>query len=339
MPPHSSSRAAHVLAIAVFIVGLTACSDDDTASSSGSQSAATTTTAKSPGGVFTLLSYNVAGLPQEISEVSPKANIPLISPLLDDYDLVLTQEDFDWWAPDGLAAGLDFTNYHQRLGAATTQEHRSERHPGPQAVGLSPDRAPLLGDGLGVLSRFPIAGTDRVPWTGCFGGFDTSDGGAADCLAMKGFLFTRVTLAEGVEVDVYDVHGEAGGSATDQQLQADDYTQLAAYIAEHSDGRAVIVAGDTNLHTDNEHPDGAQGADTEIWATFLDATGLTDGCAATECDGPGRIDKVAFRSSTGVDLDVTEFAFVPERFKDPAGLDLSDHEPLTATFEWKATTP
>ncbi|HNI35822.1 MAG TPA: endonuclease/exonuclease/phosphatase family protein [Microthrixaceae bacterium] len=339
MPPHRSSRTAGVLAVALLTVSLAACSDDDPASSSGSQSAAATTAVEAkPGGAFTLLSYNVAGLPQEISEVSPKTNIPLISPLLDEFDLVLTQEDFDWWAPDGLAAGLDFTNYHQRLGAATTQEHRSERHPGPEAVGLSAERAPLLGDGLGVLSRFPIAETDRVPWTGCFGGFDTSDGGAADCLAMKGFLFTRVTLADGVEVDVYDVHGEAGGSATDQQLQGDDYTQLAAYIAEHSDGRAVIVAGDTNLHTDNEHPDGAQGADTEIWKTFLGATDLTDGCDATDCDEPGRIDKIAFRSGKGVDLDVTEFAFVPERFKDPAGADLSDHEPLTATFEWNAAT-
>ena len=50
-------------------------------------------------GDFTVLSYNVAGLPQEISTVNPQEHIPLISPLLNDYDVVLTQEDFDWWVP------------------------------------------------------------------------------------------------------------------------------------------------------------------------------------------------------------------------------------------------
>jgi len=46
---------------------------------------------KQPVGEFTTLSYNVAGLPQEVSQVNPKDHIPLISPLLNEYDIVLTQ--------------------------------------------------------------------------------------------------------------------------------------------------------------------------------------------------------------------------------------------------------
>ena len=139
-------------------------------------------------GRITLLTYNVAGLPQEISGENPSTNIPLISPKLEAYDLVLTQEDFDWWVP--ALDTLDFVNYHDRLRAQTTFPWATAQHPGPAAVGIDgsdPERPmPLVGDGHGVLSRFPFDGTDRVPWEHCYGGIDTSDGGAGDCLAMKG---------------------------------------------------------------------------------------------------------------------------------------------------------
>ncbi|MCB0988447.1 MAG: endonuclease/exonuclease/phosphatase family protein [Microthrixaceae bacterium] len=291
------------------------------------------TEATGEGGEFLALSYNVAGLPAEISKEHPDVNLPKISPLLEEFDLVLTQEDFDWWGE--LAGGFDFVNYHDRLRADVTHEYRSTKHPGPDAVGLDTSLrpAPEVGDGLGTLSRFPIEEVARVPWTNCFGGMDTSDGGAADCLSMKGFSHTHLTLADGVVVDVYNLHGEAGGSPRDQELQADDYEQLAAYIAEHSKGAAVIVAGDTNLHTDNEHPDGSQGADIEIWDKFLEATGLTDSCTATECDDPGRIDKFAYRSGKGVDLEILTRRFRTD-FVDAAGDDLSDHQALEVRFRW-----
>lgn len=333
------TRTAAALAVAGLLsLSAAACSNDDPGAE-GAQSgvpapSSTTTRPTSDGGSFTLLSYNVAGLPQEVSKESPATNLPLISPLLDRYDVVLTQEDFDWWAPDGLAADLDFTHYHQRLRADATQPYRTGRHPGPEAVGLRADRDPQIGDGLGVLSRFRLGETERVPWVDCFGGFDTSDGGAADCLAMKGFLRTELTLADGAVVDLYDLHGEAGGSDTDQALQSDDFAQLAAYILDHSEGRAVIVAGDTNLHTDTEHPDSKAGQDIEIWDAFLEAVGLTDACTATRCEEPGRIDKVAYRSGGGVDLVATKHHFEAERFRDGAGEDLSDHQPLLVAFRW-----
>ena len=67
-------------------------------------------------------------------------------------------------------------------------------------------------------------------WDGCFGGFDTSDGGAADCISQKGFSVAVTEPAPGVFIDVYDLHGEAGRTTTDLELQAADYVQLAAYI-------------------------------------------------------------------------------------------------------------
>ena len=285
-------------------------------------------------GTFTVLTYNVAGLPQEISKVHPQTNIPKISPLLNAYDVVLTQEDFDWWLPGGLAAGLDFTQYHQRLRAATDHPYATPVHPGPAAAGLDLATRPelLIGDGIGMLSRFPLEAFDQRAWTGCFGGIDTSDGGAADCLAMKGFRVATMRVG-GAPVDVYSFHGEAGGSLTDQALQADDYAQLAAFIIEHSRGRAVVIGGDTNLHI-TRGPGDDDAADAQIWADLLAATGLRDVCDLTACRNPAIIDKVAIRSSRQLTLTAEAHAIPADRFTDEAGQPLSDHSPVVATIGW-----
>lgn len=291
-------------------------------------------------GDFTVLSYNVAGLPQEISQENPEEHIPLISPLLADYDVVLTQEDFDFWRP--LLDGLDFVHYHERLRAEAGHEYATAQYPGPEATGVDLAARPALqvGDGLGVLSRFPLAGEARVPWTGCFGGFDISDGGAGDCLAAKGFAKVTLTLGSGddqFEVDVYTLHGEAGATDEDQRLQDADFVELADYIAQTSAGRAVVVGGDTNLHTHSDHPDGHDGADDVVWESFLAQTGMTDACTAADCRETDAIDKIAFRNGGGLTLTVTSLTFPREQFRDADGQDLSDHPPLAVAFHWEAT--
>ena len=287
-------------------------------------------TADTNEGEFSLLTYNVAGLPAEMSKLDPGSHLPIIGPLLNSYALVVTQEDFDWWKPDGIGDGLDFEKYHERLVEKSTHQYRSEPHPGIDPQGVPPERLTdvQFGDGLGVLSRFPIGGNRRVPWSGCFGAPGGGDGGAGDCMALKGFAYTTLTLAEGVTVDLYNVHGEAGGTESDQALQAADFDELARFMAANSKGRAVIVAGDTNLDTDG-------GADDEIWRTFLAAGDLTDACDATECSTPARVDKVAFRSGESADLETILHAPHPKRFVDKAKQPLSDHQALEVRFAWQ----
>jgi len=336
----TAARAVVLATVLAALTGLGACSSSASDGGGGSDGSATTTKATAAkSGEFSLLSYNIAGLPAEISKEHPDVNIPKISPHLDDYDVVMTQEDFDWWKPNGLASKADFTNYHDRLRADAHHEYRTEQHPGAEAVGIDieADRPNMeLGDGLGVLSELPISDTVRVPWERCFGEFDS---GASDCLAMKGFLMTRLELADGVVIDLYDLHGEAGGGTEDQALQAEDFAQLAAYMDEHSAGHAIIVGGDTNLHTDppgpDAHEDSADGKDLEIWNAFIDSVGLTDSCAATSCDDPVRIDKIAYRSDDGVELEAKSHEFQTDVFVDDAGEDLSDHEALEVVFSWK----
>ncbi|MEX0767552.1 MAG: endonuclease/exonuclease/phosphatase family protein [Microthrixaceae bacterium] len=284
-----------------------------------------------PPSEFNVLSYNVAGLPQEISKANPQKHIPLISPLLNAYDVVLTQEDFDWWQP---AAGiLDFVNYHTRLRSQATHPYRTDRHPGPAAVGVNAAARPLLvGDGIGVMSRFPLTGEDHHAWSGCYGDAFT---GAGDCLAMKGFRVVTMTLGDAREVDVYSLHAEAGSGAKDQALQARDFEELSLFIRSRGDDRAVILGGDTNLHIDEGYPEPNTGEiDRVIWEQLLASTGMTDVCSELECDQPGSIDKFAYRSNNSVQLTATNIEFPEQRFSASTGESLSDHPPVVATFRW-----
>ncbi len=283
-----------------------------------------------PPSEFSVLTYNIAGLPQGISGSNPERNIPLISPLLNEYDVVLTQEDFDWWVP--IAGLLDFANYHTRLRADAVHPWRTARHPGPEAVGVdASSRGLLVGDGIGIMAKYPLYDERVAAWHDCFGG--ALPPGAADCLAMKGFRMMRMVLGDGLEVDVYSLHAEAGGTAQDQALQVENFLQLAEAVEEWSAGRAVIVGGDTNLHI-GDHPDGSAGEDAEIWATFLARLGLTDSCAELSCPNPTSIDKIAYRSGGGVELSALTHDMPVERFRTASGEDLSDHPPVVVEFGW-----
>lgn len=319
---------------AFLLVGCSSGSDSQAADSQAPGTAGSTTETSGStdwDGTVKALTYNVAGLPDAISGSNPERNTELIGPRLNDYDLVLLQES--WKSPDPNPLAPTRV-YHEILEGHSNHEFKTEM--APQPLGSNKDRpSALLADGLGVFSKYPLGKVTRNAWTGCFGGADQSDHGAGDCLAMKGFALTEVTLADGVTVDVYDLHGEAGSSAEDQKLQAADFEQLAAFINEHSKGHAIILGGDTNLHTDAE-PDNPQDvADTDIWEKFLKATGLTDACTALACDDPGRIDKFAYRSSDTVELGVESRKVEIDRFKRDDGEQLSDHEAVAVTFGWR----
>ena len=104
--------------LVAFLLVASACSSSDDGDDGGGSGTTTEASASSgESGEFSMLSYNVAGLPQEFSSENPEEHLPMISPLLNDYDVVMTQEDFDWWSDDPTVADLDFVNYHERLRA------------------------------------------------------------------------------------------------------------------------------------------------------------------------------------------------------------------------------
>jgi hypothetical protein len=250
-------------------------------------------------GRVSLLTYNVAGLPQLVSHSDPEVNIALMSPLLNNYDIALVQEDF---------------SYHPRLSARAQHAYRSE----PMSHSLA-----LVADGLNWFSRLPFAWVHRVRWAQCNGYL----GAACDCLADKGFSFSEVTLAPGVNVDVYNLHAEAGGSQLDMDVRRDNFEQLADYLRARSRDHAVIVAGDTNLRTTPE--------DTETLERFLALTGLTDACRRFGC-GEERIDRVFFGSSPRLHLDVLGW-WTDRRFVDAEGGPLSDHPAVGVEVSWRTS--
>lgn len=331
------------LALAVVVAGCggddtSAATDASTVPTSGSEvatatTAPVTTTSSTPArsGEIAALTYNVAGLPEILSGSRPAEFTPQIGPLLNDHELVLLQETWRTPDPNPLAP---LRVYHEILEEASEHEHRSE--PKPLPLGGDPTRPEaLVSDGLNRFSDFPFAPVERMAWTECFGGADQGDGGSGDCLSQKGFSMARTTFADGVEVDVYNLHLEAGGTEEDQRISRAQAHQLTEFINSESIGRPLIVGGDFNLHTDPEQADDpAEAWDLESFRIILDEAGLTDVCDALACPEPGRIDKFLFRSTDELTLEPLDWEFETDVFVAADGEPLSDHDALAVTFGW-----
>lgn len=269
--------------------------------SSSSSSGAPVPTPPVTEGEFTLLTYNVAGLPEGTSQSMPLEYTPQISPLLNLYDLALVQEDFA---------------YHDLLVADAGHPYQSEPHPDSNPRELS------FGDGLNEFSQFEFGALDRVTWAECNGTVDSG----SDCLTIKGFFAATHTLSEGIEVLVYDLHMDAGGSKGDIAARDAQVAQLLAHLEANAGDRAVIIGGDTNMDEEDE----------ASLAALLDGAGLVDACRALSCGDEGRIDRVLLRSSAQVELTAVDWQ-VDDRFVDPEGNQLSDHEAVGVTIGWRWT--
>ncbi|MFL5993137.1 MAG: jacalin-like lectin [Streptomyces sp.] len=295
---------AALAATTAVLGGLTAAAPAATAADSGS---------------FSVLSYNVAGLPEAISSApTPReSSTTAIGQRIAPYDIVHVEEDF---------------NYHANLYAGDT--NHAYRTPTSGGAGI--------GSGLNTLSKIPYDGDDfeRVRWNSC-----QVDSG--DCLTPKGFTFMRERLAEGVYVDFYNLHTNAGTNDGDLASRADNLNQLTAFIRTHSAGNAVVVMGDTNTRY-------TRSGDTI--AEFAAANGLTDpwvqlirggtppakGSDALVCDQSGAtvpntcevVDKVLYRSSALVSLNATSYNNEHAKFLTSDNLMLSDHDPITVGFTW-----
>jgi hypothetical protein len=247
-------------------------------------------------GNFSILSYNVAGLLEGLSQSQPSVFIPMISPLLNNYDLVLAQEDFF---------------YHDDLSSQANHPYQSI----PQETVST-----LSNDGLNRFSFFPFSGFERLPWSLC-NGFVSA---ANDCLASKGFSVGRHEIAEGVFLDVYNLHMDAGSGADDVAARRAQMDQLLLFMESFSSGNAVLVGGDTNLT--GYHPD-----DEPVLQKLILEGGFTD--SARYLGAKESIDRILYRSSSTLKLEATFWEISPE-FVDASGTPLSDHEAIHVEMNW-----
>jgi endonuclease/exonuclease/phosphatase family metal-dependent hydrolase len=261
-------------------------------------------------GTFSVLTYNVAGLPAILSSGNPASNTRSIGERVNGYDIVHVQEDF---------------NYHADLYATDRHPYRT-----PTSGGVP------FGDGLNTMSAFPYSDMVRVRWHSCNG---------TDCLTPKGFTFNRIRVAEGVAVDFYNAHTNAGSTKADLAARRSNIDQLSAYIAANSAGNAVVVAGDLNVRYtragDNIRDLVAANGLTDAWvrqesggvpaeagspALTCDPADVTNACEV--------VDKILYRGNRLIRLDLERYNNEHTRFLDPAERPLSDHYPHAAWFSW-----
>ncbi len=263
-------------------------------------------------GTLSLLTYNVAGLPEGFSSSSPEKNTPLISPLLNNFDVVNVQEDFF---------------YHNELVKDVKHPHQSKY-----------EAKISLGDGLNTFSKIPFRSFKRVQWNDCNG---------ADCFTPKGFTYCQLLLAPNIYVDLYNVHANAGVALEDLAARRGNISQLNDFILRNSRGNAVIIMGDFNvrytrigdnirtlLNSENKMQD--------VWVELIRDNSLPnqDDVALTDCGGADTnpqsevVDKVLYRSSKFITLTPVEYQVKTNEFLDEDGNWLSDHRPIFASFRY-----
>jgi endonuclease/exonuclease/phosphatase family metal-dependent hydrolase len=249
-------------------------------------------------GTLKVITYNVAGLPEGISRSRPSVNMPLIGSFLNGYDIAVVQEDFAY------ARDLRSTLKYPFLSAAFERQNRAH-----------------FGDGLSQFAKFPFANFVRRAWSTCHGVLEWG----FDCLTPKGFTMARHALADGVFVDVYNLHMDAGSAPGDVSARAAQIEQLLQAIATMSPSQPIIVAGDTNVRR----------SESEVMDMFRKRAGLEDACLSLRCPEPGRIDKILFRSSDKLKF-VARAWRTERRFVDAAGRPLSDHLAVAVDLDFQA---
>ncbi len=259
---------------------------------------------------LSVVSYNVHGLTAWIARDDPETRMPVIGRLLTGYDVALVQEDWSHHAPLAESTGYGI----KLLGS------------GPRSALLG--RLSFLcgscGSGLAFFAAMPL---DRLvesaaePYGVCSDWIVSGN----DCWATKGFLFARLRLASGAEIDVYDTHLEAGSGTADLEVRERQLDVLRAFVKERSESRAVILGGDLNMAYDDPR-------EREAVERFAGALGLRD-TGARQADltrWQNRLDWILYRETAGVGLSVVEAGEDLTFVRD--GAPLSDHPAVFARF-------
>ncbi|TDZ53831.1 Sphingomyelinase [Colletotrichum trifolii] len=272
------------------------------------------------GGDISILAMNVAGLPELIQSNDvpgdKTVNAKTIGSLFKkyNYDIINVQEDF---------------NYHASIYETDTHPFRTATSGGVP-----------FGSGLNTLSNFDWVEFERVKWNTC------SNASGADCLTPKGYTFLRARLAEGVYVDVYNLHTDAGTEPDDLTARNSNLHQVADAVTARSAGNAVLVFGDTNSRYTRTPDDidvfASQNGLTDAWLQLV-RHGVTP-AEETICGNPSTtdfcetVDKAFYRGGPVVHLEATHYGYESSKFLQSDGNVLSDHNPITVNLTWSLSS-
>lgn len=268
------------------------------------------------GGTFTVATYNVDGLPAFLqgNGGDPAAATSTIGQKVSLYDIVQVQEDF---------------NYHASLYASDTHPYRTATSGGAG-----------FGSGLNTMSVFPFSDNiDRVTW-------NTRNSTDGNNLTPKGFTWLRMRLAEGVYVDVYNLHTCAGSDESSLAARRDNILQLVSYIQTNSAGNAVIVCGDTNTRytrTGDNIRTLQQAMTGDVWVNLVrGGTPPVQGSDALVWESAEPVpsleyefvDKIFYRSNGYITLTPEIYQIPDAEFRTADGQMLSDHRPIVTRFRY-----
>ena len=206
-----------------------------------------------------------------------------------------------------------------------------------------------VGDGLTLMSDLAITSFSRVQWLNCFG---NSGFFGSDCDTNKGFMFARVELAPGAELDLYMLHAELGcrqpGRAPRKPCPARcrGYRQLVRarrdrarrheqpLHAQHRRDRRLRRRARPErrlgrLGARRRHARIRRRQQLRLSSAARQRDRRRSHAGGATCEV---VDKILFRSSAEIQLTLTDYD-VPLNLVDGAGAPLSDHLPVTAMFD------
>ncbi len=254
-------------------------------------------------GSVSALTYNVHGLPSEITGDDTPGRMVAIAPRLDPWDIVGLQENFD------------DANHDLLTGSSS---HSTNLRFGETLAGRA------YGSGLAVLARADLLDHRHTHYSACNGVLDAS----SDCLASKGFQAVRLAFGD-ASIDVYNSHLEAGGGEEDRDARQVQIDELIESLQTWSAGQSVIFTADFNLRPSDP-------TDLPLMTQLREEADLFDACTELDCSEPDHIDQILFRSGDALQINPVQWENVSEQFQADDGTNLSDHPAISATFGWSS---
>ncbi|MBQ6965734.1 MAG: endonuclease/exonuclease/phosphatase family protein [Bacteroidaceae bacterium] len=295
---------------------------------------------------FSIVSLNVDGLPGKLAFIPVNSDGPMSagSERISEYlanlncDILCLQEDFNYrmeiWS-------RLFANYqHDEWSGGIIYEDREIDFAHLQNLKFECD-------GLNTVWRNNIQSDsyERVPWQKSFGKFSHD----FDDIITKGFRCHELTLSDGNQIVVYNMHMDAssnrdekkGNDGKDREARISQWQQLRDHILEHLDQRPVIVVGDMNsyYHRDDFKTEFIDAITTTGRATVSDAwiekynKGIYPEMGSEPLEKE-TLDKALYINPTdgnsvelvNVSIDLSNYLYNDKP--------LGDHYPLIATFRY-----
>lgn len=152
----------------------------------------------------------------------------------------------------------------------------------------------------------------------------------------------RILISEGVYIDFYNLHADAGTKPGDLTARAANLKEVSDYIKTWSVGNSDLVFGDTNTrYTRSGDTPFVLAQQNGMKDAFVELVrGGVNPTVETSCANPSlvntceTVDKVFYRGSRQLDLEATSFNYESSKFLQPDGKVLSDHNPIAVNYTW-----